>query len=587
MGSEVEGLGGCCNVCRVYFIPALELGILREAVGAGRSCIVAAQGCAVLYGLSGFRAVVVQNQVITVPKVIQRHCIVGETLFVVAKSCNSCRVPGKALNFVVLFIIGCKVEVRVNRLQQIEVGSARRPRIGRNRCADFLDIVGDSLFRIAGLPIKGESRIKARHTIQRLQCIAVLAGIRALPRTTTIGGAEWSFIKLAGNLCVVFGSNGCDSVPPFARLERQRIGVALEVHIQHGGAVCRHGDGIRLLEGEVGTVADRGRQCAGGCVQGQFSAGGCRLGSGCQRRILFIVCILAPVHHGIGYVGSSPLCRQHHAGGGGVVAGHGGAGGILPAGEGVAGAGGGRQGAHVNGLALLHVLARHLGAAGSVEGHPISRHGHGGHIGVPGHHGVCGEGGGGVLDDPAGHQGILGFIVGRQLDLVAVIGGSLHGGVHIAVLSEEVHIVHVGELCVHGDLGGGGIAGNLAEGQLGIPHVPAGELLAVRGGRGLGAGDAFALGLVDDLGAYHRAVHGEVEGDVNIRIRLNRREGNEGAGRSADVNDFCQGSHWHAADDHHDRRQPRQCSTHGVFHSSILHFPMVLGKRYITQDLLR
>ncbi len=572
---EVKGCGAFRNVGRVYFIPALEHSIFGEAVGAGRGCAVAAQGCAVLHGLGRFRAVVVQNQVVAVTEVIQRQFIVAKVFAAAVESRNTCRIPGKALNFMVFFIIGCIVKVGINRFQQVKVGSAGRPGTRGNRCANLLYIIGNGLFGLTGLSIKGERCIKAGHTIQRLQSIAVLAFIRALPRTTIISGVEGCFVELAGDFLIVLSGNGCNGASPATLLERQRIGVPLIVHVQHGGAVCRHGDGIGLFEGEVAAVTYGIRQCAGGCVQGQLRAGCRSLGNSYQRRILLIVCILAPVDHGISYVAGGPLRRQHHAGGGGEAARHGGAAGILPAGEGVAGAGGGRQGIQVQGLTLLHVLAGHLAAAGRVEGHPVSGHGHRGHIGIPGNHRVSGEGGGGVLDDPAGHLGILGFIVVRQADLVAIVSSCLLGGVHIAILAEEVHIVHVGELGVHGDFGGGRIAGNHAEGQLRIAHVPAIELLAVRGRGGGGAGDAFALGLVHDLGADRFAIHSEVEGHVNVRVRFNRREGDEGAGRSADVNDFCQGSHWHAADDHHDRRQPRQCSPHGVFHNSILHLPMV------------
>ncbi len=464
----------------------------------------------------------------------------------------------------VLFTIGCKFEVRINRLQQIEVGSARRPRIGRDRCADFLDIVGDSLFRIAVFLIKVESRIKARHAIQRLQCIAVLAAFRALPCTTTVGGAEWSFLELAGNFLIVLGGNGCDSritaVPPviISRLERQRIGVALEVHIQHGGAICRHGDGIRLLEGKVAAIRHAAGQGCRGRGLRLFLARLCRVvGSSRQNGIIFIIRVLAPVHDGVVHVSRRPLRLQHNAGSGRIDVGHGAAV-KLPAVEGIAQLGGRANGGQIDRVTLRNIFAVHLRAAVGVEGHPVSGHGHRSHIGIRRHDRFSREGIRRALDDPAGHNVIFDLQVGRQLDCI-VRAGSFPGCMHVGAViraGHEVHVVHIAVLRRHLDGGVLRVTGHNAEGKRRIADIPSHEALAFHSIRRFRFSNAFAVRLVHDLGIHNGIPILEHKRDVHVsRIGRNRidargRNAAEGLHSFTDVDDVSKRRHRQAAENH-------------------------------------
>ena len=199
------------HIERVDRIPALEHGVLRKAAGTLGVCVVAGHGSAVLNGFRRFIAVIVVCQGIAVAQVVECQRISTEALFVVAETCNSCGIARKALNFVILLVVGGKVEVSINCFQQVKVGGAGWPCVGGYTGSDLLDIVGDGFFRVGRLIIETECRIKARHAVERLKCVVVLACFRALPRAAVIGRVERILAEFAGNLRVVFGGNGGDS----------------------------------------------------------------------------------------------------------------------------------------------------------------------------------------------------------------------------------------------------------------------------------------------------------------------------------------------------------------------------------------
>ena len=200
------------HIERVDRIPALEHGVLRKAAGMDGVCVVVAgHGSAVLNGCRRFSAVIVVCQGIAVAQVVECQRISNEALSVFAEICNACGITRKALNFVILLVVGGKVEVSINCFQQGKVGGAGRPCVGGYTGSDLLDIVGDGFFRVGRLLIEIECRIKARHAVERLKRVVVLACFRALPRVAVIGRVERILAEFAGNLRVVFGGNGGDS----------------------------------------------------------------------------------------------------------------------------------------------------------------------------------------------------------------------------------------------------------------------------------------------------------------------------------------------------------------------------------------
>ena len=285
------------HIGRVDRIPALEHGVLRKAAGTLGVCVVAGHGSAVLNGCRRFSAVIVVCQGIAVAQVVECQRISTEALSVAAETCNACGIARKALNFVILLVVGGKVEVSINCFQQVKVGGAGRPCVGGYIGSDLLDIVGDGFFRVGRLLIEIECRIKARHAVERLKRVAVLACFRALPRAAVIGRVERCLAEFAGNLRVVFGGNGGDSA--VFVFERQRIGFAIEIHVQNGRAVRQNLNGFTFfgIERIISPVCNA---CGQGFVIRGVNriAGFSRPGRGCQRGIVFIVRVLSPIHDG-------------------------------------------------------------------------------------------------------------------------------------------------------------------------------------------------------------------------------------------------------------------------------------------------
>ena len=574
VGVNYQIAGGHCNrikleflpfcirdIRRLYRIPALEHRVLAELSGAGGRGVIAGECRAVLHGIRRLFAVVVFSQRIAVAHVVEIQFIIVPVLPIIAKSRNRRRIAGEALNLVILLVVGGKVEIGVHLLEQVEICGAGRPRIGADRRADLLDIVVDGFLRGRTRVIHIESRVKARHAVERLKRVAVLAAFCARPRSTIIGGVKRRFVELAGNLRVVLGGDGRYSgvVPSLALSERKRKCLALEVHVQHRGAVRRNGHGVGFFKGEIAAVGYGGGQRAGAGGQRQLRARRGGLNGRRKGGVVRIVRVLAPVDDGIAHLRRSPHGGEGGAAGGREDAADDVARLVPPAAEGIAGLGGLEGGSvQIDGFALRQILGGHAGAAHGVEGDEVGGYGDGGHAGVRAHDGSGREGGLRALQHPAGQLRVLRLIGvgGVERDLVAAGGGGLLGGVNVAVDREEVYVIHLLEAGVIGKRLRFGHGDDVEVGEraaAGGCVIPADELLIRAALRRAGVVERLAV-LQNLAGILRVAIHEDV-GMRRDRLHYAFQR-KAGAGRLA-VRGHNRGKRGrgHAADEHGKRHQ--------------------------------
>ena len=405
--------------------------------------------------------------------------------------------------------------------------------------------------------IEIEGRVKSRHAVEGLQSIGVLAAIRAFPRTTVISRVEGSFIKLAGNLRVVLGGDGGNRA--IVILKRQRKRLALEVHVQHRGAVRRNGHGVGFFKGEIAAVGYGGGQRAGAGGQRLLRARRGGLNGRRKGGVVRIVRVLAPVDDGIAHLRRSPLGGEGGAAGGREDAADDVARLVPPAAEGIAGLGGLEGGSvQIDGFALRQILGGHAGAAHGVEGDEVGGYGDGGHVGVRAHDGSGGEGGLRALQHPAGQLRVLRLIGvgGVERDLVAAGGGGLLGGVNVAVDREEVYVIHLLEAGVIGKRLRFGHGDDVEVGEraaAGGCVIPADELLIRAALRRAGVVERLAV-LQNLAGILRVAIHEDV-GMRRDRLHYAFQR-KAGAGRLA-VRGHNRGERGrgHAADEHGKRHQ--------------------------------
>ena len=356
-----------------------------------------------------------------------------------------------------------------------------------------------------------------------------------------------------------------------SQIKGNRIPVAGELGVDHGGAVSRHGLGFGLLEGgEVPAVGDAVGQ---GIAAGDLRARQRGLFLGAEVDLKFIVVrVFAPVGNQIlhlrrvphGAEGGAALGRE--AAGDDIVA-------MLPAAEGIANLGGRGDGIQIDAVALLHILGGNAGAAVGIEGDEEGGRDDGGHAGVRAHYGFRGEGGARVLDLPAVQNRVLRLILVRfrEGDLVAARLRGLFGGEDAALGREEVDVIHIRELGAIGKLLRFGHGDRAEDGGVASVIAPAGELpVRAAGGRRAGVVEGFAV--LDDLaGELRIAVHEDIGMRGNRRLHHSFQR-NAGAGLRAagDGHDGRQRVHGRAADEHDKRHQQGKTPTKLVFHKKLI-----------------
>ena len=578
---EVKRLRILRDIVRLNRIPTNEPGVYAEAFGARRhiACIVR-QRRLIVNRLFFYRiAIVDEGQVIRVAEVVEVEAVVAIKIFLVIPEARlTATEPRKALNLVILLFVGRIVEVGVYRLEEfIIIIGLIRPGIA---CidADLLHIIVDGLKPVGALRIEFEGDIRPRHAIQGLEGIVIgTAGI--LPSAAIVGGIERGFLKLIRDVCAVLGGDGGYGLPirpPNTSTicpERQRILIAGEVDVQHGGTVGVDGDVhiarvIRIV-GEMLPVRRPLRQF-------NKIAGG-NYGTGLRgvafnrvkRGVAFVIRVLAPVDDGVSHLIAFPDGVERGRCGRREVCVVGNARAIrliAPVLERIAGAGGAII-VQVDGLTVRDIRGIHRRAALGIKGDPVAFRRFGGDVGVARHGGLRRKGSLRVLHDPTGDGKIaIRHIVRRRGDLVALVLRGLQGAIDIAVRREEEDIVDVGEPGVHAHVG---IFRKVGDGrgevQLRAVNIPALELLAIRHrGRG-GFGDRFAHG--DDLRIYHffsiiEGVGGKILAIVrldNVQRRDLRRRNAGACVAGIDQGERIDGEHTH---EHEHREQHRREFSH-------------------------
>ena len=213
---------------------------------------------------------VFELQLVTIAQIIEIKSIIDELLCIIfVKVRNISRIASEALYFVIFLIVGRIIKICIDLLHKVKISRTRRPRSTAYSCTNLLHVVIYGLLDITALIIQIERSVETRHTVKRLQSIVKLAAIRAFPCAAAVGGVKRSFAKFIGNPCVVFCRNGrsCGIAfitmvmekPLIARQfsKRQRICISLEIHVQHGRAICLygHGFGLSCVIGKMSIIA--------------------------------------------------------------------------------------------------------------------------------------------------------------------------------------------------------------------------------------------------------------------------------------------------------------------------------------------
>ena len=153
----------------------------------------------------------------------------------------------------ILLFIGRIVKICIDFLQQFIIRAWCARPLCWIRCGIYrLHVVINSFQRIRALSVKMERNICTRHTIQRLECIAISISC-IFPCTSIILRVKRRLAELSRYFRVVFCRNRCNSspVPTTSVLERQCVCFSREIHIHNRGIIRSNGDRIGTLEGKI------------------------------------------------------------------------------------------------------------------------------------------------------------------------------------------------------------------------------------------------------------------------------------------------------------------------------------------------